>query len=44
MSALAALSILFCGCVGLLAAMGVIYGLMVAADTRDVPDANEDWL
>lgn len=39
-----ALTVLLCGTAGLLAAIGLIYGLMIAADTRDVPDGNEDWL
>jgi len=44
MSALAAFSILFCGCVGLLALLGLLYGLLVAADTKDVADGNEEYL
>lgn len=39
-----ALTVLLCGTVGLLALLGLLYGLIVAADTRDVPDGNEDWL
>ena len=39
-----ALTVLLCGTVGLLALLGLLYGLIVAADTKDVPDGNEDWL
>lgn len=39
-----ALTVLLCGTVGLLALLGLLYGLIVAADTRDVPDGNEEWL
>ena len=39
-----ALSVLLCGAAGLLAVIGLLYGLLVAADTRDVPDGNEEWL
>ena len=39
-----ALTVLLCGSAALLAVIGLIYGLMIAADTRDVPDGNEDWL
>ncbi len=39
-----ALSVLLCGAAGLLALLGLLYGLIVAADTRDVPDGNEEWL
>lgn len=39
-----ALIALLCGTVGLLALLGLLYGLIVAADTRDVPDGNEEWL
>lgn len=40
-----ALFALLCGTVILLALLGLLYGLLVAAsDTRDVPDGNEDWL
>jgi hypothetical protein len=39
-----ALTVLLCGTAALLALLGLLYGLIVAADTRDVPDGNEDWL
>ena len=39
-----ALTVLLCGTVGLLALLGLLYGLIVAAATRDVPDGNEEWL
>lgn len=39
-----ALTVLLCGTAGLLALLGLLYGLIVAADTRDVPDGNEEWL
>jgi len=39
-----ALSVLLCGAAGLLGLLGLLYGLLVAADTRDVPDGNEEWL
>lgn len=39
-----ALTILLCGASALLALLGLLYGLIVAADTRDVPDGNEEWL
>lgn len=39
-----ALTVLLCGAAGLLAVIGLLYGLIVAADTRDVPDGNEEWL
>ncbi len=39
-----ALSILLCGTAGLLALLALLYGLLVAADTKDVPDGNEEWL
>lgn len=39
-----ALSILLCGTAGLLALLALLYGLIVAADTRDVPDGNEEHL
>ncbi len=39
-----ALTVLLCGTVALLALLGLLYGLIVAADTRDVPDGNEEWL
>ncbi len=36
---------LLCGTVVLLSLIGLLWGLLVAAaDTRDVPDGNEDWL
>ena len=44
MSILFALSILLCGAAALLALLGLLYGLLVAADTKAVPDGNEDWL
>jgi hypothetical protein len=44
MSILLALSILLCGAAALLALLGLLYGLLVASDTREVPDGNEDWL
>jgi len=44
MSTLLALSILLCGAVALLALLGLLYGLLVAADTKDVPDGNEEYL
>ena len=43
-SIILALIALLCGTVGLLALLALLYGLLVAADTRDVPDGNEDWL
>lgn len=43
-SIILALTVLLCGTVGLLALLGLLYGLIVAADTRDVPDGNEEWL
>ncbi len=39
-----AMTVLLCGTAGLLALLGLLYGLIVAADTRDVPDGNEEWL
>jgi len=40
-----ALTVLLCGAAGLLALLGLLYGLLgAAADTRDVPDGNEEWL
>ena len=40
-----ALTILLCGAAALLALLALLYGLLVAAaDTRDVPDGNEEWL
>ena len=39
-----ALTVLLSGTVGFLALLGLLYGLIVAADTRDVPDGNEEWL
>jgi hypothetical protein len=39
-----ALTVLLCGTAALLALLGLLYGLIVAADTRDVPDGNEEWL
>lgn len=39
-----ALTILLCGTAGLLALLGLLYGLLVAADTKDVPDGNGEWL
>ena len=44
MSILLALSILLCGAAALLALLGLLYGLLVAADTRGVPDGNEEYL
>ena len=44
MSTLLALSILLCGAAALLALLGLLYGLLVAADTKDVPDGNEEYL
>ena len=44
MSILLALSILLCGAAALLGLLGLLYGLLIAADTKDVPDGNEDWL
>lgn len=38
------LTVLLCGAVALLGLVGLLYGLMIAADTRDVPDGNEEWL
>jgi len=36
---------LLCGTVVLLSLIGLLWGLLVAAaDTRDVPDGNEEWL
>jgi hypothetical protein len=43
-SILLALSILLCGAAALLALLGLLYGLLVAADTKDVPDGNEEYL
>jgi len=43
-SIILALTVLLCGAAGLLALLGLLYGLIVAADTRDVPDGNEEWL
>jgi len=43
-SIILALTVLLCGTAGLLALLGLLYGLIVAADTRDVPDGNEEWL
>ncbi|HRQ15096.1 MAG TPA: hypothetical protein PK205_17480 [Promineifilum sp.] len=40
-----ALTVLLCGAAGLLALLGLLYGLLVAAaDTREVPDGNEEYL
>ena len=39
-----ALTVLLCGTAALLALLGLLYGLIVAADTRDVPDGNEEHL
>lgn len=39
-----ALSVLLCGAAALLGLLGLLYGLLVAADTRDVPDGNEEQL
>jgi len=39
-----ALTVLLCGAAGLLAVIGLLYGLLVAADTKDVPDGNGEWL
>lgn len=39
-----ALTVLLCGTAALLGLVGLLYGLMIAADTRDVPDGNEEWL
>lgn len=39
-----ALTVLLCGTAGLLALLGLLYGLLVAADTREVADGNEEWL
>ena len=44
MSTLLALSILLCGAAALLALLGLLYGLLVAADTKDVPNGNEEYL
>jgi len=44
MSITLSLLTLSCGCVGLLALVGLLYGLLVAASTRDVPDGNEEYL
>ena len=44
MSTLLALSILLCGAAALLALLGLLYGLLVAADTKDVADGNEEYL
>jgi len=43
-SILLALSILLCGAAALLALLGLLYGLLVAADTKNVPDDNEEYL
>lgn len=43
-SIILALTVLLCGTAALLALLGLLYGLLVAADTRDVPDGNEEWL
>lgn len=43
-SIILALSVLLCGTAALLALLGLLYGLIVAADTRDVPDGNEEYL
>lgn len=43
-SIILALTVLLCGTAALLALLGLVYGLIVAADTRDVPDGNEEWL
>ena len=32
------------GAAALLALLGLLYGLLVAADTRGVPDGNEEYL
>ena len=39
-----ALIALLCGTAALLGLVGLLYGLLVAADTRDVPDGNEEHL
>ncbi len=40
-----ALTILLCGASALLALLALLYGLLVAAaDTREVPDGNEEYL
>lgn len=39
-----ALTVLLCGTAALLALLGLLYGLIVAADTKDVPDGNEEYL
>lgn len=39
-----ALTALLCGTAALLGLIGLLYGLMIAADTKDVPDGNEEWL
>ena len=40
-----ALTVLLCGTAGLLALLALLYGLLVAAaDTREVPDGNEEYL
>jgi len=44
MSTLLALSILLCGAAALLALLGLLYGLLAAADTKDVADGNEEYL
>ena len=43
-SIILALTVLLCGTAALLALLGLLYGLIVAADTRDVPDGNEEHL
>lgn len=40
-----ALTVLLCGASALLALLALLYGLLVAAaDTREVPDGNEEYL
>jgi len=39
-----ALTVLLCGAAALLALLGLLYGLLVAADTKDVADGNEEYL
>ena len=44
-SIILALTVLLCGASALLALLALLYGLLVAAaDTREVPDGNEEWL
>jgi len=43
-SIILALTVLLCGTVGLLALLGLLYGLIVAAHHRDVAYASEEWL